>query len=98
MVVEEGQADPARARRDIEQTRQDRNPPLVARLLVSGSLTARPSALPPREMHGDDGPCEGEGGDDPAGYEKRLQAECSDVGYEGYIRVRLPGIAGGSLG
>ena len=49
-------------------------------------------------MYGDDGLGEGEGGEDAAGYEERLQAEGADVGDEGYGGVRLARVAGAAVG
>lgn len=52
----------------------------------------------PREVHGDEGARQGEGGDDAAGYEEGLQAEGADVGDEGDVGVGLAGVAGAALG
>lgn len=97
MIVEKGNANPARASRHVEQTRQYRNPLLIARLLIS-RLLSRYSPLTPRKVHGDDGSGEGEGSDDAAGHEQGLQAEGTDVGDEGDVGIGLSGIARGALG
>ena len=97
VVVENRNADPARTSRDLEHARQDGNPFLVTRMLVPGFLGGE-SALAAGEVHGYDGQGEGERGDDPAGYEERLQAEGADVGDEGYGRVGLARVAGAAFG
>ena len=48
-------------------------------------------------MHGDDGPGEGERGDDAAGYEQRLQTEGTDVRDEGNVRIGLARIPRAAL-
>ena len=96
VVVEQSNANPARTSRHLEHTRQDRNPHLIARLLVA-RVVGRSSALPPCEVHGDDGAGEGERGDDAAGYEERLQAEGPDVGDEGDVRIALSRVPRGAF-
>ena len=97
MVVEQSNANPAGASSHIEQTRQDRNPLLITRLLVLWFLLSSQSPLPAREVLGDDGRSEGEGSDDGAGYEERLQAEGTDVGDEGDVGVDLSRIPRAAL-
>ena len=97
VIVKERNADPTGTSGDLEHARQDRNPFLVTRLLVA-RLLGREPALTAREMHGYDGQSEGEGGDDSAGYEERLQAEGADVGDEGYGGVGLAWVAGAAFG
>ena len=96
VVVEKSDADPTGTGGHLEHARQDGNPFLVPRLLVPRFLS-RQSALAAREVDGDDGQGEGEGGEDPAGYEERLQAEGADVGDEGYGGVRLARVAGAAF-
>lgn len=92
MVVEKSDADPAGARGHVEQTRRNRNPLLIARLLVPRSLGGQPP-LTPCEVHGNDGPGEGERRDDTAADEQRLQAEGTDIRDEGHVGIGLSGIA-----
>lgn len=95
MVIEKGDADPTRARRRVEHARRDGNPLLIPWLLVSCFLSGS-SPFTPGKVHRDDGRGEGEGREDAAGYEERLQVEGADVGDEG-DGVDLAGVPGAAF-
>lgn len=96
MVVQKGDADSAGASGCVEHTGQDRKPLLVTRLLVSWNL-GRQYPLMPGKVHGDDGPGEGEGSNDTAGYKQRLQAEGTDIRDECNGGIGLSGISRAAL-
>ena len=97
MVVKQSNADATGTSGYVEYARQNRNPPLIARLLSLRFPSGSPP-LPPCDVHGDDGGGEGEGRKGTAGYEERLQAEGADVGNEGDIWVDLSGITRAAVG